>query len=183
MLRTKKLYLGAAALCLGFACLAHADDVKIVSGGAMSSEIHHKAPAIHLTPDKSELLQLDVDAASVMVGNPNHLNVVAESAKTLVLIPKAPGASHFTVLDQKGHVILQRHVIVASPKENYLRIRRTCNGGDEACQTTSMYYCPGMCFEIAMSNPGQETPKKNEEPRPSSNAGYDLKPPQADSEE
>lgn len=183
MLNIKKIHVGMLALGLGFALIAHADEVKIVSGGALSADIHLTNPAIKLTPDKSELLYLNTEAASVMVGNPNHLSIVAESSKTLVLIPKAPGASHFTVLDQKGHVILQRHVIVASPKKDYLRIRRTCASGNENCETTSMYYCPGMCYEIAMNDGMDNAARGSDEIKQSNQSAYALSPPQADNEE
>jgi len=100
---------------------------------------------LHLSPDRSEIIRLSRGAASVLVGNPAHLSVLAESATMLVVIPKAVGASHFTVLDDRGDVIMQRHVIVGSPQTNYLRVRRTCSNGDESCQATSMYFCPGLC--------------------------------------
>jgi len=111
----------------------------------------HTHPPVKLTPDKSELIRLDRPAGSIIVGNPNHLSVLADTSKTLVLVARAPGATHFTVLDQKGAVLMQRHVIVASPKKNYLRIRRSCAGEDEeACQRTSVFYCPDMCHEVVV---------------------------------
>lgn len=110
-------------------------------------------PAIKLTPDKSELITLDKEIATVIVGNPNHLNVLAESSKLLVLVPRAAGASYFTALDKSGNVVMQRHVIVASPKNDYVRIRKSCAGSkDKACQTTRVYYCPDMCHEITMGS-------------------------------
>lgn len=106
--------------------------------------------ALKLTPDKSELVRLKGDAASVIVGNPAHLSVLAESSKLLVFIPRQPGATYVTVLGQDGSVLMQRHVIVASPKEKYIRIRSTCAGSeDESCQATQVYYCPDMCHAIA----------------------------------
>lgn len=48
---------------------------------------------------------------------------------------------------------MQRHVIVASPKEKYMRIRRSCAGSDDdTCQSTSVFYCPDMCHEIIMGS-------------------------------
>ena len=105
-------------------------------------------PIIRLTPDKSELIHLDDSATSIIIGNPAHINVIADSAKLVVVIPKAPGATHFTILGKNGQIIMQRHVIVASPKKDYLRIKRTCSDGDDNCQATSVFYCPDMCHEI-----------------------------------
>ncbi|MCB1532139.1 MAG: pilus assembly protein N-terminal domain-containing protein [Alphaproteobacteria bacterium] len=108
--------------------------------------------ALKLTPDKSELVRLDADAASVIIGNPAHVSVLAENSRLLVFIPRAPGATYVTVLGNDGNVVMQRHVIVATPKEKYVRIRSTCAASEnENCQTTQVYYCPDMCHAIAGS--------------------------------
>lgn len=110
-------------------------------------------PEVQMTPDKSEIIHLDGAAASIIIGNPRHLNIIAESPQLLVLSSLAPGATYFTVLDSKGAVIMQRHVIVSSPKENYVRVRKSCAGArDKDCQTTNVYYCPGMCHKILIDD-------------------------------
>ena len=109
------------------------------------------APSLHLTMDKSELVKLDKNAGSVIVGNPTHANVLMDSPQLLVVVPRAPGATHFTVLDQSGAIIMQRHVIVAAPKENYIRVRTaSCGEDNKDCAKTANYYCEteGMCHEI-----------------------------------
>lgn len=111
----------------------------------------HTHPALKLTPDKSELLRLDQPAGSIIIGNPNHISILADTADTLVLVPRAPGATHFIVLGKDGTVLMQRHVIVASPQQKYVRVRRSCAGSDDdACQSTSVFYCPDMCHEIIL---------------------------------
>lgn len=110
-----------------------------------NDEITH--PPLKLTPDKSSILMLERSAGSIVIGNPAHLNILADSAKRLIVVPRAPGASFFTVLDKDGGLLMQRHVIVASPKEKYLRVRNTCAAGED-CQATNVYYCPDMCHEI-----------------------------------
>jgi len=118
-----------------------------------NDEITH--PPLRLTPDKSSILMLDRSAGSIIIGNPAHLNIMADSANRLIVVPRAPGASFFTVLDKDGGLLMQRHVIVASPKEKYLRVRNTCGAGQD-CQPTSIYYCPDMCHEIISSETIQE---------------------------
>lgn len=114
-------------------------------------------PQIEMTPDKSELVRLDDEAASIIIGNPKHLTVMAESPKMLVLVPHSAGATYFTVLNHKNEVIMQRHVIVASPKEKYIRVRRSCAGSaNQNCQETSVYYCPDMCHQIIMADPNEQ---------------------------
>ena len=120
------------------------------------TENEHTHPAIKLTPDKSELIRLDTAASSIIIGNPNHLSILADTSKTLVLVPRAVGATHFTVLDFDGNILMKRHVIVGSPKENYLRIRRSCVGSTgNDCQSTSVFYCPDMCHEIISAGQGE----------------------------
>ena len=119
---------------------------------------HSTHPPIKMTPDKSELLHLDQAAGTVIIGNPLHLNVLADSAKTLVLVPRQPGATYMMILDTRGDVIMQRHVLVAAPKERYVRIRRSCAGaGTEGCQQTQVYYCPDMCHEILMGTEAESS--------------------------
>ena len=146
-----------------------AESTEIVA----SSDTTH--PTVHLTPDKSELVRLDEDASSIIIGNPLHINVVADSSKTLVIVPRVPGATHFTVLGKNGQVLMQRHVIVASPKEDYIRVKRTCTeeAGD-GCQQTSVFYCPDMCHEIGiMVDPGETSQQADTSSGQSGNSAED----------
>lgn len=117
-------------------------------GMSITSGLATHAP-LKISPDKSEIVTLEQDAGTIIVGNPAHLNVLADSAKRLILVPRAPGATFFTVLNQDGDTIMQRHILIAPPKENYLRVRRSC-AGNEACVATSVYYCPDTCHEVAL---------------------------------
>lgn len=105
-------------------------------------------PALRLTPDKSTIVRLDRPAGSLIIGNETHLNILLDSPMTLILSPRAPGATYFTVLDEQRRVIMQRHVLIAAPEKRYLRIRRTCNTSVPGCRPTSVYYCPDMCHEV-----------------------------------
>ena len=106
-------------------------------------------PTLNLTPDKSIIVRLDRPAASVLVGNDAHVNVMIDTPTTLVVIPRMPGASYFTVLDQERRILMKRHVIVGSAGQ-YVRVRRSCgNSSASTCQHTSTFYCPeGMCHPI-----------------------------------
>ncbi len=163
-MRTRFLpYLSAlTAIPALFSAAALADDVDILPAkstevaGIPIEEDAITDPDIKLTPDKSELLRLDTEVSTVIVGNPAHLSILPENGKTLVLVPKAPGATFFIALDKDKNIIMQRHVIVDSPKEKYVRIRKSCVGSKQTnCQETQVYYCPDMCHEIII-NPEQE---------------------------
>ena len=147
----------AFTLLVGTPNSAFADDKKVVdilpvvsaaddAHAAMPEDTTHSL--LRITPDKSELIRLEREAGSIIIGNPRHIYVLAESSTTLVVVPRAPGATHFTVLSKKGEVLMQRHVIVASPKEDYIRVKKVCLDETVQCQKTNVYYCPDMCHEI-----------------------------------
>lgn len=105
-------------------------------------------PTLNLTPDKSIIVRLDRPAASVLVGNDAHVNVMIDTPTTLVVIPRMPGAGYFTVLDEERRIIMKRHVIVG-PAGQYVRVRRSCASNSSTCQHTSTFYCPdGMCHPV-----------------------------------
>ena len=131
--------------------------VDVISAGEASVQLDLSDtkkpthPDIYLTPDKSELVRLETDASSIIIGNPTHVSVLADNARTLVFIPQVPGATYVTILDKDSRVIMQRHVIVAAPKDQYVRIRKSCAASEsETCQETNVYYCPDACHEIGV---------------------------------
>jgi hypothetical protein len=129
-------------------------------------------PPIRVTPDKSELLHLEKEAATIIVGNPEHANILMDNPKLLVVVPKMPGATYFTILDDDGKIVMQRHVIVASPRDKYVRIRRNCElpaaPGNSAeikdCKPIRVYYCPDMCHEVAIASGDEKNGEKNSAP-------------------
>jgi Flp pilus assembly secretin CpaC len=107
-------------------------------------------PPLRISPDKPEILRLDRDAVNVVVGSDEHLRVVPDTNRTLILIPKKPGSTFFKALDTNGNVIMQRAVIIGGSQPQYIRIRRACINGAEGCKEYSMYYCPDTCHEVAV---------------------------------
>lgn len=107
-------------------------------------------PPVRLTPDRTEMVPLDDDASNIIIGNPAHVNILLSNSRTLLLAPRQPGATQFTILNAKGKVVMRRHVIVSGPKENYVRIRRTCTGAGSGCQPTTVYYCPDICHDVRL---------------------------------
>jgi hypothetical protein len=131
------------------------DDAANAPEYDMQGEETH--PPIRLTPDKPQIVNLDTDASSVIVGNPTHLNAIMDTTRSLVLVPRDPGATHLTVMGQNGKPIMERYVIIGAPTQKYIRIRRDCAGMPGTCEPESVYYCPDMCHEtgILASKMGQ----------------------------
>lgn len=153
-LNTARLGLGilAAVFCLSLSAGAHAEDMMPAMTNENTKEITVQGgdthPPVRLTPDKTEMVHIDEPAGSIIIGNPAHLNVMLNNPRTLLLAPRVPGATQLTVINNSGKVIMQRHVIVSGPKEQYVRVRRACVNGGNTCQPISVYYCPGgLCHE------------------------------------
>jgi hypothetical protein len=113
---------------------------------------------IRLTPDRTRLLDLQQDAASVIVTNPDHATIALDSPRRLVIMPRLPGTTAFTVLDSHGQVIMQKSIVVTGAEKKYVRIRRVC-GTDANCASNAYYYCPDGCYEVTPVQPvnGGET--------------------------
>lgn len=138
-------------------------DVAGPNGTPYVEPVGETHPTLNLTPDKSIIVRLDRPAASVLVGNDAHVNVLIDTPTTLVVIPRMPGASYFTVLDQERRIVMKRHVIVG-PGGQYVRVRRSCaNTSSSACQHTSTFYCPdGMCHPIETQQRPGSAPQQSQ---------------------
>ena len=105
---------------------------------------------VRLTPDRTRILRLDQDAASVVVTNPRHAQVILETPRLLIIMPREPGATAFTVLDRQGQTILERSIIVSGAQQKYVRIRKSCAGSDDpSCAPSAYFYCPDGCYEVS----------------------------------
>lgn len=109
---------------------------------------------LRLTSNKDQLIRLDQDAASVIVNNPDKASVMLDSPRLLIVMPRTPGATSFSVLDREGNVILHKDIIVSNVQSQYVRIRRVCSGSGSGCVPTAYYYCPDGCYEITAVKPG-----------------------------
>lgn len=146
---------------LAFISLALTVIFLVTSSSALAASDKATHASIHLTPDKSEIIRLDRPAARVILGNEQHLSIFIDAPDRIVLVPRTPGATFFTVLSEEGDVIMQRHAIIGSPQANYLRVRNSCNSSSGECQNTQVYYCPDMCHQIAL--PSADAPSASQD--------------------
>lgn len=124
------------------------DSTQIVGKpAAAKAAVSGDPQAIRLTPDRTKILRLRESAASVIVANPAHATVTLDSPRLLILMPREPGTTSFTVLNAAGKVLLARNIIVGPVNPQYVRIRRVC-GDARDCQASNYYYCPDGCFEV-----------------------------------
>lgn len=150
------LLLGGAAFMLFFAHSAFAQskntDITLLDGKSQPDELFDSNitnQPLRITMDKSEVIHLNKPAGSVIIGNSAHVGVLVEDANTIILVPREPGASFLTIMAADKSLIMQRHVIVASSKKHYIRIRQSCaTAKRKDCVPIKTYYCPDMCYEI-----------------------------------
>ena len=121
------------------------------------------ASQYHLTPDKITIIDLPEPAASTVIGNREHLDIFFDTSERAALVARNPGASHFQILNSRGQILVQGHALVAAPKDDYLRIRRNCRGGDDACQPLEVYFCPGVCHTVALHDEDSEVTVEDSE--------------------
>ena len=110
---------------------------------------------LRLAPGKSQTISLSRDAASVIVANPTNASVFLDNSRLLVIVPRAPGATGFTVLDRDGKEILNQQIVVdQSDDPTYVRVTRICGATQQGSLTTncipeSVYFCPDNCVPVA----------------------------------
>jgi hypothetical protein len=115
---------------------------------APDQNLGQKIDDLRVTPDKTAMVRLNTDAASVVVTNPAHAVVQLESPRLLVIMPREPGTTGLTVLDRHGKVILQKNIIVTAAQQHYVRVRRACGAQDPSCVPSAYFYCPDGCYEV-----------------------------------
>lgn len=108
---------------------------------------------IQIAPDKPEILKIQQEASSVIVGNPAYASVTMDNPTTLLIIPRAEGTTSLTVLNKKGEIIMERRLNIGGPQDKYVRIRRACTPDMTGCISSSTYYCPDGCTEVSLSTP------------------------------
>jgi hypothetical protein len=142
---------------------ASADDLSRLIGKPdtaappVAATIEKEDAALRLTPNKNKIIRLDQDAASVVVNNPDHASVMLDSPRLIIIMPRLPGTTSFTVLNSAGETILQKDVIVTNVQPQYVRVRRVCASGDTSCTPAAYYYCPDGCYEVTPVAPGGES--------------------------
>jgi Pilus formation protein N terminal region len=126
-----------------------------VAARIAAKDLKDDPDVIRITPDSSKIIRLEQDAASVIVANPAHAEVILDSPRLLVVMPRQPGVTSFTVLNAKGETLAQKRVIVTTAAEQkYVRVRKSCRGNDSSCVPEAYYYCPDSCYPVQALPPG-----------------------------
>ncbi len=135
--------------------------LAILVGAATVSQAQTSTTSdvISISPDKPQVVHLDQNAASVIVGSPKYASVVLDNPSTLLIVPRAPGSTSLTVLNKKGEIIMERRLIIGATGDKYVRIRRACTPSMGGCEPSSTYYCPDGCHEVGMEGDAKPIPQ------------------------
>jgi Flp pilus assembly secretin CpaC len=128
-----------AALCSAVICL---------SAPAAAS-----AQAIRLNVDQSKPLNFKKPITGVVVGNAGVADVIVHDSRTLLVIGKSVGSTHFLVVDEGGREVFSGSIAVDSPSVNGLL---TVQRGREL--STSI--CDSRC--VAYAHPESGGPALND---------------------
>lgn len=138
--------------------LPSAHQVKVpIPDDRLGRPLEKSASVLRLAPGQSQTVALSRDAASVVVANPAHASVFLDNPRLMVIVPRATGATSFTVLDNKGETILTQQLVVNEMEnKSYVRVTRICDaagGNAGTCAPTTVYYCPDNCVPVAVQRP------------------------------
>jgi hypothetical protein len=116
----------------------------------IATPIVKEPSALRLSTGQSKNITLDEDAASVIVANPAHATVFLDSARSLIIVPRAVGATNFKILNRQGQVILNQAIVVNDTDDSaYVRVTRIC-GNTPNCQGSTTYFCPDNCVPVSV---------------------------------
>ena len=81
---------------------------------------HAESELISVDADQARILRMPPGASTIVIGNPLIADATLQGGNILVLTGKGYGTTNLLVLDRGGRVILDRMVLVETPKSNDL---------------------------------------------------------------
>jgi len=140
------------------------------SRGSKQIQIETTAP-LKLAPNAVEVVKTQKNVGSVIINNPDVLDVTVETSKRLLLRPLAAGATTLTLLSTGGEILYKRDVLVNDRFGKYVRIRRFCTGESEKnCSPVDTFYCPDGCYSVTPTTNSDATGASS---NPNSNSTID----------
>jgi len=130
--------------------------IQMTTAGAEQPRARLKASdnLIRISPNQPKIIHLKENAVSVIISNPTHATVILDTPRILIIIPREPGATAFTVLNAKGNIIIEKNILVSARANEHVRIRRICSGDDNSCVSQEVFYCPNGCYAVSTQSSG-----------------------------
>lgn len=113
---------------------------------------------VEIDASASKIITLPADAASVIVGNPQHVTVTMDNPRMMVMTAGAPGVTQVIVLGVDSKVIWSDTVAVNRPSETMIRVRNACiNAEGDGCQPVRLFNCEAgaACDNVNIIEPMQ----------------------------
>lgn len=105
---------------------------------------------IGITLGKTEPLRFDQPVSTVLIGDPEIVEIAVESVRLVFLTGKRVGETNLLVLDRRGDEIVRYDVVVAPEFDRHVTINR----GTASPATMS---CDPRCVGVASPDTGGDT--------------------------
>lgn len=129
------------------------------------------AEPIRVSPAGPTIINLDEDAASVIVGNPVHATVVLDNPRTVMVNAGVSGMTNLIILGRDGKVILNRPVISGGATGEMIHVQNACINGGDGCVADKMFYCAEGERCYAVNVPQAQSTATQSAAQPSDNGG------------
>jgi len=116
-----------------------------VMGVAISSIEANEVISVEI--GKTLLLELSGEVKTIMLGNPNIVDVVIEEHGSIFLLGKRLGETNFMALNSKGKVIKSSEIVVGLVRDRHVEVYQ-----GEAETPLSTLSCNPRCVSINLEN-------------------------------
>lgn len=111
---------------------------------------------ITLNLAKSHIIDLPEPAGTILIANPAAVNAILDQPQRLILMPLQPTATHMTILNRQGGMMIDATIMVSPRREQAVMVDRHCTGTG-GCPASSTHYCTDLeCLDLSMR--GTTTP-------------------------
>ena len=102
----------------GFSCVA-----GLLAMFAMAPSAQSAAETVTVVLDQAKLVKLPDQIATLVIGNPMIADAALQSGGKMVLTGKGYGATNVMALDRDGNVLMEKEILVESPKDTVIVYR------------------------------------------------------------
>ena len=105
--------------------------------------------------NKIEVLRLSLPARTILISNPNVLDIKLDSPSVSLLLGLSVGETDFTILDAAGKTIVAATVVVTPASGNNVTVLRDCTGSQKGCAVEEEFSCGPRCVRVAKPATGE----------------------------
>ncbi|MFD2237899.1 pilus assembly protein N-terminal domain-containing protein [Aureimonas populi] len=89
--------------------------------------------SLRVALDRAQVVRIEREAETIIVGNPSIVDVAIHDARTLILTGRSYGVTNLVVLDGQGDAVIDRTVTVGSVESASVRVYRQALRSTYSC--------------------------------------------------